>query len=677
MWHIWIMGELVRALIGTIVVALTFWATPAGSQQVDAAHFAARAVAQSAELSPTGRFAAYIRRVADGEEIVVVDLASQEARAVQAISRETGSFNWLEWKSDNRLVLSVSARIRAEIYGVSARFPVHRIVVLNRDGSELIPMFEGQMRNLGRGLGSNFLIDVLAEDPNHVLLAAWDNLGTGVWRANVWTGRAERIDDGGQDTLRYVTDGQGYPVIRVDELPNRSGFRFLRRAHGVGRWTLALEARRSALMTNSPDFQIVASGPGTGEVYVLARPPERDLLALYLYNTATGELSAPLQTPAVADATAPWLNPLTKELVATCELGQRLICGARDRNDQRHLAAIDAYFGGRATVVLSDMSAEGSTWLLHVEGPMEPNAYYVYDRTARRLTLLAELYPDIERNLLSNTDVVAYRARDGLELWAYVTARAGTGPRPTVVLPHGGPEARDYPGYDAFVQFLASRGYVVLQPNFRGSEGFGRSFADAGRGQWGLRMQDDVSDAVGHMIRAGIADPQRICIVGMSYGGYAALAGAVLTPDLYRCAISIAGVSDLREMLRDERSEGRRGSIDYQYWVRSIGDPNANRSAIIEASPARQAANVRIPVLLMHGEADSVVEIAQSEIMERAMLEAGGAVRLIRFANAGHSWNSWEDEQRLTLLRETEAFLSRHLSPGTMTPVAAANPGGR
>jgi dipeptidyl aminopeptidase/acylaminoacyl peptidase len=228
-------------------------------------------------------------------------------------------------------------------------------------------------------------------------------------------------------------------------------------------------------------------------------------------------------------------------------------------------------------------------------------------------------------------------------------------------MPHGGPEARDSYNYNFFVQYLTWRGYAVFQPNFRGSEGSGRSFAAAGYRQWGRLMQDDITDGVQHLVNSGAVDGERMCIVGASYGGYAALAGAALTPDLYKCAVSIAGDSDLIELLNIERREEGRGSWAYAYWRRLIGDPSTDRDALIAVSPAHQAANVRIPVLLIHGEDDTVVAPEQSEIMRRALTRAGRPVQLITIEDAGHGWSTWRREDRQRLLEETDRFLAAHI----------------
>ena len=228
-------------------------------------------------------------------------------------------------------------------------------------------------------------------------------------------------------------------------------------------------------------------------------------------------------------------------------------------------------------------------------------------------------------------------------------------------MPHGGPEARDSYGYDFFVQFLAWRGYAVFQPNFRGSEGSGRTFANAGRRQWGRRMQDDVTDGVMRLIESGTADRNRMCIVGASYGGYAALAGATLTPDLYKCAVSIAGVTDLLDLLAAERRNAGRGSTRYSYSMALIGDPERDRDELIAVSPARQASRVNIPILLIHGSEDSIVPFEQSETMRDALQEAGKQVELIRLEDEGHAWSNWSRENRQRLLEETDRFLARHL----------------
>jgi dienelactone hydrolase len=637
----------------------------ASAQTIDVARFTDPVSARSASLSPNGAFLAFILRTDNDQRLIVVNLANNTGGPIQRITREEGSYTWVGWKDNTRLIFG--AELMTTIEGgtptgshrprTDIELRSSSVLAINRDGSGFAQMFEGQIRRSLRG--STFLLNTLPNDPNSILLMAEDNAGRSVWRADVNTGRAERVARGPEETLEYLTDGAGFPVMRRDALSDNSGYRIFRRASGAEEWMQVLELRGAATATNSPDFDPIGPGPGANQVYVLARQGQNDLASLYLYNTATGEFGAPLFTPSAADADTPWVHPNTGALIATCEFARRLQCRSQDSAVQQHINALDTFFERQATTRLVDVSDDGNRWLVEVTGASEPGAFYLFDRAAVRINPVANMYPSLPDGAASPIEVVPYRARDGAELWAYVT-RANTGaagPRPMIVLPHGGPESRDYFGYDAFAQFLASRGYIVLQPNFRGSSGFGRAFADAGRGQWGRLMQDDVTDAARHLISAGLADPQRICIVGASYGGYVALTGAATTPDLYRCAISIAGDSDLAESILRTTERGTRGR---EYWVRSIGDPASNREALDAISPRHLASQIRAPVLLIHGEEDDVVEIRQSELMAQAM---NPRPRLVRLREEGHYWDEWTRENRLTVFREVEAFLREHNPP--------------
>lgn len=652
--------------LAAVCVCLAAAAGPAAAQ--DPAKYIDATAADSARISPSGREVALIRRTDDQEQVLIVDLAAKRSRVIQSVKRSSKfELDWVRWKGDDRLVIGATVELVKEGRAATGQmlkqseqtFRISRVFAIGSDGRNSVQMFQGQLGQLWGNLGSTLLLDELPADPAHVMISAFENSGFGAWRADVMTGKVEQVANGGLQTRDYTTDGAGYPVMRIDATANTQ--RIFRRASGTEEWLPAGEIRQS-LAHDTPDFTVVGPGPGKNEVYVLARH-NSDRAGLFLYDSSTGAFGEPLAPIGEADAAWPWIDPKSRALLATCAFTSRLSCKAVGPSLQKYINALDTFFENQATVRLVNMSADATKWLLSVDMPTEGASYYVFDRTSVQMDPITQLYPSLAGEKLSPTQVVAYDGRDGTKLWAYVTAKPGaTGPRPMVVMPHGGPESRDYYGYDPIAQFLAQQGYLVVQPNFRGSKGFGEAFAKAGNGQWGKRMQDDVTDAVKHMIASGAADGAKVCIVGSSYGGYAALAGVTLTPELYKCAVSIAGVSDLVEMLKIERRDNGGESNGYYYWRYSIGDPDKDKAALEAVSPRKLAKNVAAPVLLIHGEDDETVPIQQSVMMSDALRDAKKAVKLIRLPKSDHYWDSWKSKERLTVLQETAAFLEQHLN---------------
>jgi len=644
--------------IAAFAQAQTATAQPRPPAPVSVESFTHNPAIWSASLSPDGRYVAAIQDSSLGDALTIIDWRTGTARATQLARTDRQLFlDWVTWKNDNRLVFSL--RQRALFNG--EEFDTTRIFSSNREGAELTLMFGGERQRLASRYASVNLVSVLDDDPEHILLGGYAQHGYTLYRTNVATGRVSGIIDYADfDTVRFIVDGAGYPVMRIDALFDGSGWQVYRRAHQDREWTLAHEVRRVSSSQNR-DFLPLGAGPGPGQVYVAARAPDQDFQSIYLYNTSTGALGAPVFQHERADAGIAWLDQNDDTILMGCAELQRWECRALRPDIQTHFDAIKRFFNDDADILLNGMSRDEQIWLLSASAPNMPSALYIYDVAARHVSVVASSQPRLQAEELAPARVVNYAGRDGTALWGYLTTPRTPGPHPLVVMPHGGPESRDSYTYDFFVQFLAWRGYAVFQPNFRGSEGSGRAFAAAGYRQWGRTMQDDITDGVRHLVDTNVVDGQRMCIVGASYGGYAALAGATLTPDLYKCAVSIAGVSDLIAMLNEERSEEGRGSWAYAYWRRLIGDPSQDRDALIAVSPARQAANVRIPILLIHGEDDYTVPYEQSELMRTALARAGRPTEIIRIEDSGHYWGAWEREDRQRLLEEVDRFLAQHI----------------
>jgi dipeptidyl aminopeptidase/acylaminoacyl peptidase len=290
-------------------------------------------------------------------------------------------------------------------------------------------------------------------------------------------------------------------------------------------------------------------------------------------------------------------------------------------------------------------------------GGADPGQYFVLDRKAARMHALFAPYARVTPGGLSPVTAVNYSARDGLNLPAYLTLPQGREAKnlPLIVLPHGGPFARDEWSYDPLVQFLANRGYAVLQPQFRGSTGYGKDFVSRGYGEYGRKMQDDLDDGVDWLARSGKVDPKRVCIVGMSYGGYAAMWGAVRNPERYRCAASWAGVSDLRSQLSHDRKSFSATRYFKEWRTKVAGEGKVDLAAV---SPLAFAHQLKVPLFIAHGEEDETVPVTQSRKMVEALTSARANVTSAFYKDSGHDFGTAADVE--DFLRRLEAFLAKH-----------------
>jgi dipeptidyl aminopeptidase/acylaminoacyl peptidase len=288
--------------------------------------------------------------------------------------------------------------------------------------------------------------------------------------------------------------------------------------------------------------------------------------------------------------------------------------------------------------------------------------YLFVDVSAGKATALGDAYEGVTSML--EVRPLRYPAADGMKIPAYLTLPNGKAPHalPLVVLPHGGPASRDTADFDWWSQALADQGYAVLQPNYRGSD-LSWGFMSAGFGEWGRKMQTDLSDGVRYLAKEGIIDPARVCIVGASYGGYAALAGATLDPGVYRCAVSIAGLGDLKRFLKWEADQagGRKQSVAERYWNRFLGVSGPDDPKLDAISPIRQVGAVTVPMLLIHGKDDTVVPFEQSQLMYDALHRAHKEVELVALGGEDH-WLS-RSATRLQMLQSSVAFLRKHNPP--------------
>jgi dipeptidyl aminopeptidase/acylaminoacyl peptidase len=306
------------------------------------------------------------------------------------------------------------------------------------------------------------------------------------------------------------------------------------------------------------------------------------------------------------------------------------------------------------TIAILDESWNQRYYLVFVNSAVDPGTYYRYDSTGNTLAMISGVYPDLAARKLAPVTAVRYAAADGTSIPAYLTVPAGrTGPGPAIVLPHGGPSARDYETFDYLAQFFAAAGYAVLQSNYRGSGGYGAAWLGEGGFRGWRRAVGDISDGTKYLIAHGIADPDRVCAVGWSYGGYAALMSVIENPGLYRCAASIAGVTDpgalARATLNFIGGLGNQAFIGRDDEIREHG------------SPVERVGEIKVPVFLAHGVKDINVPVKQSEVLARALDRAGKEHELIEYDHAEHGITP--ERYRIDLLARLAGFLDKHTAP--------------
>ena len=537
-----------------------------------------------------------------------------------------------------------------------------RLFAINRDGSKLTPLLADNKNSALEGafdLGA--IMSFLPKDPQHILMVLDGFNGRSLFKVDLETGLGEQMERPNENVAGWWLDVDGNPVVRV------TGFGWLHSPVSQGRGRQVAQVLHHAHPRDERAAGVRVVGPSDqpGKYYVLARPPGRDRIGLYLYDLEKEVFGDPLFENPTYDLVSAQVSRDGKHVIRYCYSAHVQICSFSDSKIDTHMRGIRRYFEESANVYTFDSSEDGNTILLYVEGPRDPPGYYIYLTEKRGIDSIGTERQALLKTTRPRATVINYKARDGKELTGYLTAPAAADAKtrlPLLLMPHGGPETRDSLSFNSWVQYLVARGYAVFQPNFRGSDGFGKAFAESGYGEWGRKMQDDLTDGVKTLVDQGLVDPARICIVGASYGGYAALAGAALTPDLYKCAVAIAGISDLDDFIGWRKRNWGSDSEGYTYWLKAIGDPDKDEARLREVSPLAQAARIKIPILLIHGSQDYIVPIAQSKAMKKALDKAGRKTELITLQDEGHSYWS-ADNQKLTMTA-IDNFLWQHLGPG-------------
>ena len=635
----------------TVLTLIAATSLPAGAtERIPTEHFASLPDFGSVRLSPDGtRLGAIANMVSDeftGRFVFEQHLDTGRQRTLLSLPDSEYKINWIRWASDRHLLVSFWGR--DDVRGT--QFTTTRMFVIDTETGESKNALSTSVLRRAKNIPQyqDQVIDLMPEDEDHILMQA--DLGApsrpDVYRVNLKTGKVRKVETGRTGVGSWGTDRQHRVRIAIHR--DETTIKIYERGVDSDRFRVLWQF--DALSEDEVRPMGFAADPNT--LYVRAYYDGR--WALFRVDLADPELTRELvfANPNYDVSGGLVYSPKTRDVVGI----RTGIGGTYEFWSREHRlliesvrAALPDYYNG-----IVSMSRDERRMVFFSQNDTNAGTYFYLNRDTKEMSPIAPSYDNLPPELMAETKTFFYEARDGTRIQAFLTLPRGSEGRnlPAIVYPHGGPIVFDSDTFDYWAQLFANRGYAVMQMNFRGSAGFGYDFMAAGLQQWGQAMQDDVADATQWLIDNGIADADRICIVGGSYGGYAALMGVATTPELYRCAVSFAGVTDLAAIVAMSRRYTNSDIAELQ-----LGSKGRDLKA---RSPITHAASIEDPVLLIHGENDVVVHVRQSRRMARALERLDKDVIYIEQPEGDHSLST--NAQRLEALTAIEAFLAKHLN---------------
>lgn len=629
-------------------------------------NFAKIPAAVSARLSPDGTKVALISSY-EGSQVLYIHALVEGGKNSKII--RTGDFQvrWVRWKDDQHLVAGIiKTTDRLFRNMVPTESAATRLVTFNSDGDDIRMVGEPQSgfalkdENVTGSIGErktihpqiqDQIVSMMPQAPGQVLQQVIDKvpyIGTRVapalYSIDLDSGRHHLLDHGDERIWRYRTDQNG--VVRIGEGTTGLDAVIYARASATDAWR---EIHRYNA-NGGEIFEPLAFVPDDPKMlYVLSSAGPDGKAGLWRFDTAAKRFDQ-----LVDEQAQPHGDTLVREGVLIGYTRQDRSAHYLDPAWQADYQTVSKAVQGRKLSIV-DRSTDGARTLLEMSEPHHPRVWWLLDRTTKPASLwpAVEEYPDLPEEQVAPVKEVRYKARDGLEIPAYLTLPVGykSGPIAFIVLPHGGPYVCEGDDFDYESQFLASRGWGVLRPQFRGTTCYGSDFERKGFREWGFAMQDDVTDGTRWLIEQKYADPSRICIVGGSYGGYAALMGAVKEPDLYRCAAAWAPVTNLVNLHRDIKN-----GFHTEVSLDRLGEDDSRLDA---ASPSHHADRIKIPILLVHGNQDFTVQPDHSHWMEAALKNEGKKVEVLYLDNADHYRQ--RHDARFAWLSALDRFLTPQL----------------
>ena len=582
-------------------------------------------------ISPDGKWLAFARPWQHRMNVYVREISTgTEKRITSATERDIAGFFW---KGNGKIVF-------AQDTGGDENYHLY---ITDIDGGEPRDLTPFDKVKAG-------VLDDLEDDPIHMLIGMnRDNPEVfDVYRCNMMTGELELVAKNPGNITGWMTDHDG--KLRVAA-----------RTDGVNETLLyrtdeSQEFRELMTLNFKETFSPALFAYDNKLMYVVSNL-STDKAAIYTYDPETGKTLDLIFSHDEVDAGGIMHSKKRKIITGVTYTTDRRHYKFFDTEREELQKTLDEFFPGLEAAAV-DCDDDEQRYIVRTYSDRTRGAYYLFDRRDNSVMKLSDLSPWIKPEHMSPMKAITFTARDGLTIHGYITLPAGVEAKnlPLVVIPHGGPSGRNTWGFDSEAQFLANRGIAVLQVNFRGSTGYGKSFWQAGFKQWGRKMQEDVTDGVQWAVNEGIADRSRLAIYGCSYGGYSALAGATFTPYLYACAVSYVGPSNLFTLLESIPPYWK-PFIEMEHEM--IGDPSADKELLREVSPVFHAENIRIPLFVAQGANDPRVNKAESDQIIEAVRKTGKEVVYMVKENEGHGFHN--EENRFDFYRELEAFFRKYL----------------
>ena len=582
-------------------------------------------------LSPDGEHLAFLKPWQTRLNIHVQKIGEEEVTQItHSTERDIIGYFW----ANNSRISYVQDKFGDE------NFRLYGVNIDGLDEKELTPFEKVRVQ----------LIDDLEDDEEHMLIGMnkRDPRVFDAYRININTGEMEMIAENPGNIINWQTDHDG-------------NLRIAQTSDGVNTSVLYRESEKEnfqTLLTTSfkETFQPLFFTFDNKNLYV-ASNLDRDKTAIYEYDIEKKETSNLIYEHPEVDVANLLRSKKQKKITGVTYLIDKRHYHFLDEEREQLQNNLEGQLPGYE-VVVTDFSKDETKALVRTYSDRSLGAYYYLDRETDEFIKLADVSPWLNEADLSEMNPISYQSRDGMTIHGYLTLPKGLKPEklPVVVNPHGGPWARDAWGYNPEVQFLANRGYAVLQMNFRGSTGYGRKFWEASFKEWGKAMQDDVSDGAQWLIDQGIADPKRVGIYGGSYGGYATLAGLTFSPDLYACGVDYVGVANIFSWMKAIPPYWK-PYLDMIYEM--VGHPENDKELLEAASPVFHVDKIKAPLLIAQGANDPRVPKAESDQMVEALKSRGIDVPYMVKDNEGHGFRN--EENRFDLYRAMEEFLAKHL----------------